>query len=84
MEYSDETFTTPIPDSMDKRLVPMQIRNKVCQKHLSKTKISASAYRAPVDFTKQDAEEEAEFLNKKVAPVVTRPGFDLQEEDLDW
>ena len=87
MEYSDCTFTAPIPDLMDKRLVPIEIRNKVCQKHRAKTQVSTTIYRAPVDFSKQDEAEEADFLNKtagSVAQNVARPTIDLQEEDLDW
>ena len=31
--YSDDTFATPIPANLDKRLVPFNIRNRAVQKH---------------------------------------------------
>jgi len=62
MAYSDYTFATHIPDLMDKRLVPIEIRNKVCQKHKAKTQTSVFSYRPILDLSQTDLEEETRFL----------------------
>ena len=77
----------PIPEALDKRLVPLEIRNKVCQKHDARNRVYKSSYIPSVDYSKMDEEEELAFQRKREISLATGAAthINLAPEDLeDW
>jgi hypothetical protein len=64
-EYSDLTLESPIPEYLDKDLVPLKIRNKACQKWLSKHKSFVPEIISKINQEEIDALEEEKFLHQK-------------------
>ena len=62
LAYSDESFETPIPEKVEKILVPLAIRNKTMQKIRNRRMVGSITSRRVID---DEDEEDAEVSTKK-------------------
>jgi len=66
--YSDETCTNPIPNGLEKHLIPHAIRNRVWQKHLNSKRTCVNSYFAKPRKDEEDEEEYAFSNESKSSP----------------
>ena len=57
ISYSDDTFASPIPSGLDKRLVPCSIRNRTWQKYMNSKPSSSYRPRSVSEIERAEAEE---------------------------
>lgn len=79
--YCDETFVEPIPDKLDKYLVPIAIRTRVTQKHANQKRAAYS--NRPIVIKEREAEDEiVGVASSKEAPVMFVPPPEI--DDSEW
>ena len=88
--YSDDTFQTPLPKTLDKTLVPLSIRTKVTQLHQTQMRAASSRihFRSRIDPDEEEEIHNQIMKDKKVsvpAPVpVPQIAMFVPPAGVDW
>ena len=78
--YDDETLTTPFPDNLDKRLIPLNIRNKVFTSWKNKHDklLEIKIYKMEQEYKKKIDIEDNEECIVNTVNIVTPEDIELE------